>query len=60
MVLQSNLRPGNLLRFAVKDESVNLVNGKMQIGELQFVGKPNRARTFADSHSKVNADMSTH
>jgi hypothetical protein len=37
----------------VRDESVKLVDGKMQIGELQFVGKPNRARTFADSHSKV-------
>jgi snurportin-1 len=54
------MRPGNLLRFAVRDESVKLVAGKMQIGDLQFVGKPNRARTFADSHSKVSADTGTH
>uniref|UniRef100_A0A804QUL1 Snurportin-1 n=1 Tax=Zea mays TaxID=4577 RepID=A0A804QUL1_MAIZE len=50
---KSNLRPGNLLRFAVRDESVKLMDGKMHIGQLQFVGKPNRARAFADSHSKV-------
>lgn len=60
MILQSNLRPGNLLRFAVRDESVKLVDGKMQIGQLQFVGKPNRARAFADSHSKVSSDMRAH
>nr|CAB3472609.1 unnamed protein product [Digitaria exilis] len=28
----SNLRTGNLLRFAVRDESVRLVDGKMQTG----------------------------
>jgi len=60
MILQSNLRPGNLLRFAVRDESVKLVDGKMQIGQLQFVGKPNRARAFADSHSKVSSDIRVH
>ncbi|EAY72165.1 hypothetical protein OsI_00014 [Oryza sativa Indica Group] len=52
-IQKSNLRPGNLLRFAVKDERVKLVDGKMEISELQFVGKPNRARAFADSHSKA-------
>ncbi|PAN31686.1 hypothetical protein GQ55_5G442200 [Panicum hallii var. hallii] len=52
-IQKSNLLAGNLLRFAVRDESVKLVDGKMQIGELQFVGKPNRARAFADSHSKA-------
>lgn len=60
MILQSNLRAGNLLRFAVRDESVKLMDGKMQIGELQFVGKPNRARAFADSHSKVSVDTRMH
>lgn len=60
MILQSNLRAGNLLRFAVRDERVKLVDGKMQIGELQFVGKPNRARAFADSHSKVSSDIRMH
>jgi len=52
-IQKSNLLGGNLLRFAVRDESVTLVDGKMQIGQLQFVGKPNRARAFADSHSKA-------
>ncbi|WVZ73214.1 hypothetical protein U9M48_021554 [Paspalum notatum var. saurae] len=52
-----NLHPGNFLRFSVRDESVKLVDGKMQISELQFVGKPNRAHAFADSHSKLSADM---
>lgn len=60
IIPQSNLRPGNLLRFAVRDESVKLVDGKMQIDQLQFVGKPNRARAFADSHSKVSSDMRMH
>ncbi|PNT69962.1 hypothetical protein BRADI_2g03710v3 [Brachypodium distachyon] len=52
-IQKSNLRPGNLVRFSVRDESVKLVDGKMEIGELQFAGKLNRSRTFADSHSKV-------
>ncbi|KAM3346922.1 hypothetical protein ACQJBY_021108 [Aegilops geniculata] len=52
-IQNSNLRPGNLLRFSVRDESVKLVDGKMEIGELQLAGKLNRSRTFADSHSKV-------
>lgn len=60
MAVQSNLRPGNLLRFAVKDERVKLVDGKMEISELQFVGKPNRARAFADSHSKVSGHLRMH
>lgn len=60
LALQLNLRPGNLLRFAVRDESVKLVDGKMEIGDLQFVGKLNRARAFADSHSKVSGHKSMH
>lgn len=52
-IQKSNLRPGNLLRFSVRDESVKLVDGKMQIIDLRFVGTPNRARAFADSHSKA-------
>ena len=52
-IRKSNRRPGNLLRFAVRDGSVKLVDGNMQIGELQFVGKPNRARAFACGHSKA-------
>ncbi|KAJ3683284.1 hypothetical protein LUZ60_013511 [Juncus effusus] len=50
---QSGLRAGNLIKFAIKDESVKLTNGKLEIGELQFIGKSNRSRAFADTHSKV-------
>lgn len=50
---KSGLRSGNLLRFAIKDEVVRLVDGKLEIGDMQFSGKPNRARAFADSYSKV-------
>lgn len=60
LFVQSNLRPGNLLRFSVRDGSVKLVDGKMEIGELQLAGKLNRSRTFADSHSKVSDDMTMH
>nr|CAD1824383.1 unnamed protein product [Ananas comosus var. bracteatus] len=52
-IQKSGLPPGNLLRFAIRDESVRLVDGKMEISDLQFVGRSNRARAFADSHSKV-------
>ncbi|KAJ6842526.1 snurportin-1 [Iris pallida] len=50
---KSGLRSGNLLRFSIKDEAVRLVDGKLEIGEIQFIGKSNRARAFADSYSKV-------
>ncbi|RZS26485.1 hypothetical protein BHM03_00059845, partial [Ensete ventricosum] len=30
---------GNLLRFAIRDESVSLIDGKLEIGDLQFVSK---------------------
>jgi hypothetical protein len=32
----------------------------MEIGELQFAGKLNRTRNFADSHSKVSDDFTMH
>lgn len=50
---KSGVRPGNLLRFSIRDEAVRFMDGKMQIGDMQFIGKPNRARAFADSYSKV-------
>lgn len=53
-MLQSNLRSGNLLRFAIRDESVRLHDGKLEILDLQFVLKANRLRAFADSYSKVS------
>ncbi|XP_072961428.1 uncharacterized protein [Typha angustifolia] len=53
IVQKSGLQSGNLLRFAINDETVSLVEGKLEISNLQFLGKANRARAFADSHSKV-------
>ncbi|KAG6488993.1 snurportin-1-like [Zingiber officinale] len=52
-IQKSEFRAGNLLRFAIKDESVRVVDGKLEIGDLQFISKSNRARAFADSYSKV-------
>lgn len=37
------VKPGNLLRFSVRDESVELIDGKMEIGELQFAKRLNRS-----------------
>ncbi|XP_078170278.1 snurportin-1 protein [Carex rostrata] len=53
MIAQSGLRVGNLVRVEVRDDSLKLVDGKLDLGELQLVGKPNRSRAFADTYSKV-------
>jgi hypothetical protein len=37
--VQSKLQPRKLLHFSVRDESVKLVDGKMEIGDLLFVGR---------------------
>jgi len=55
--MQSGAQSGNLLRFTITDEAVRLVDGKLEIGDMQFTGKPNRARAFADSYSKVSRKM---
>lgn len=41
------------MRFAIKDGGVKLVGGRMEIADLCYVDKANRARAFADSYSKV-------
>lgn len=56
-VMQSSVQPGNLLRFSIRDEAVRFVDGKLEIGDMQFTGKPNRGRAFADSYSKVCMKM---
>jgi hypothetical protein len=50
---QSGLRGGNLVRLAIRDGSVKLADGKLDLGELQLVGRTNRSRAFADTYSKV-------
>lgn len=54
--MQSGLRSGNLLRFAIKDEGARIVDGKLELCDTQYVGKSNRARAFADSYSKVQSE----
>ncbi|KAL0925388.1 hypothetical protein M5K25_003714 [Dendrobium thyrsiflorum] len=53
IIQKSSLQAGNFLRLSVIDECVRIVDGKLELGDLKFVGKANRARAFADSYSKV-------
>lgn len=50
---QSDLHSGYLLRFAIGEEGLVLVGGKLEKADLQYLGKANRARASADSFSKV-------
>lgn len=52
-IQKSGLQSGNLIRFGVKDGGLNFVDGKLERADLQYLEKPNRARAFADSYSKV-------
>ncbi|KAF4377840.1 hypothetical protein G4B88_031506 [Cannabis sativa] len=47
------LHSGNLLRFAIGDGGLSVVDGKFEKADLHYIGKVNRARAFADSYSKV-------
>lgn len=51
---QKGLQSGTLLRFSVSNEGLSFVDGKLAKADLQYMGKVNRARTFADSYSKVD------
>lgn len=51
--LQTGLQAGNLLRFSVGEGGLSFADGKMERADLHYLGKPNRARAFADSFSKV-------
>lgn len=50
---KSGLCPGSLLRFSINDGGLTFVDGKLEKADLQYQGKPNRARAFADSYSKI-------
>ncbi|XP_010250733.1 PREDICTED: snurportin-1 [Nelumbo nucifera] len=52
-VQKSGLRPGSFVRFAVSDEGMRFVDGKLEMANIHYIGKANRARAFADSYSKV-------
>ena len=50
---QLGLQFGSLLRFAIGEGGLSIVDGKLEKADLHYLGKSNRARAFADSHSKV-------
>ncbi|KAK6920534.1 hypothetical protein RJ641_014212 [Dillenia turbinata] len=52
-IVKSGLHSGNLLRFAVSDGGLSFADGKLEQADIQYLGKSNRARAFADSFSKV-------
>ncbi|XP_019160580.1 PREDICTED: snurportin-1 [Ipomoea nil] len=52
-IQQTGLRSGDLLRFSISEGGLVLVDGKLEKADLQYLGKPNRSRAFADSYSKV-------
>lgn len=52
-IQKTGLQPGNLLRFGINDGGLTFVNGKLEKADLLYQDKPNRARAFADSYSKV-------
>lgn len=51
---QTGLQAGNLLRFAINEGGLCFTDGKLERADLHYLGKPNRARAFADSYSKVS------
>ncbi|RAL53467.1 unnamed protein product [Cuscuta campestris] len=52
-IQKTGLHHGDLLRFSVGEGGLLLVDGKLERADLQYLGKPNRSRAFADSYSKV-------
>ncbi|CAL5373003.1 unnamed protein product [Camellia sinensis] len=51
-IQKSGLQSGNLLRFAINDGGLSFGDGKLEKADMQYLGKVNRARAFADSYSK--------
>ncbi|KAL3499105.1 hypothetical protein ACH5RR_041837 [Cinchona calisaya] len=52
-IQKTGLHAGNLLRFAVNDGGLSFVDGKLEKADMHYLGQSNRARTFADSYSKI-------
>ncbi|KAK9113458.1 hypothetical protein Syun_020255 [Stephania yunnanensis] len=50
---KSGLQSGSLLRFSVSEGGMRYADGKLEMTDMQYIGKVNRARAFADSYSKV-------
>ncbi|KAL6191415.1 hypothetical protein ACLB2K_037806 [Fragaria x ananassa] len=47
------LQSGCLLRFAIGDGGLTIVDGKLEKADIHYLGKSNRARAFADCYSKI-------
>ncbi|CAK9170285.1 unnamed protein product [Ilex paraguariensis] len=52
-IQKTGLHSGYLLRFTVNEGGLRFVDGKLEKADLQYLGKANRARAFADSFSKI-------
>lgn len=52
-IQKSELHRGDLIKFAIGGGGLVVVDGKLEKADLQYLGKSNRARAFADSYSKV-------
>ncbi|KAL6175040.1 hypothetical protein ACLB2K_051683 [Fragaria x ananassa] len=52
-IQQSGLKTGCLLRFAIGDGGLTIVDGKLERADLHYLGMSNRARAFADTYSKI-------
>lgn len=50
---EKHLKPGSLLRFAVGDQGLHIIDGKPLVADLHFQGAMTHARAFADSCSKI-------
>ncbi|KAK4728968.1 hypothetical protein R3W88_021956 [Solanum pinnatisectum] len=47
------LHGGDLIKFAIGEGGLVVVDSKLEKADLKYLGKSNRARAFADSYSKV-------
>lgn len=52
-IQKTGLRTGDLLRFSINQGGLCFKDGQLERADLNYLGKSNRARAFADSYSKV-------
>ncbi|KAL3331573.1 hypothetical protein AABB24_035085 [Solanum stoloniferum] len=50
---KTDLHHGDLIKFAIGEGGLVVVDSKLEKADLKYLGKSNRARAFADSYSKV-------
>ncbi|XP_055821786.1 uncharacterized protein LOC129890242 [Solanum dulcamara] len=52
-IQKTELHRGDLIKFAIGEGGLTVVDSKLEKADLKYLGKSNRARAFADSCSKV-------